>query len=41
MTKISNRNGAYTAYPDRLVASPLKNKKIKTISELRNILELQ
>jgi hypothetical protein len=41
MTNIIKRNGAYTAYPDRVVISPLKDEKIKTIKNLRDILELQ
>lgn len=41
MTKITKRNGAYTAYPDRLVLSPLKDAKINTITQLREVLELQ
>lgn len=41
MTNISKRNAAYTAYPDRLVLSPLINTTIHTIQELRNVLELQ
>lgn len=41
MTKISNRNGAYTAYPDRLQDSPLKWHTINTIQQLRTVLDLQ